>query len=58
MLVAALPNPSSINRFLLAQTRPAGKYDEVEMFGFTVVWQSYTPGGDVLKLAFDTQVGA
>lgn len=26
------------------------------MFGITVVWQSYTAGGDVLKLAFDTQV--
>jgi len=25
------------------------------MFGFTVVWQSYTAGGDALKLAFDTQ---
>lgn len=34
----------------------AGKYDEVEMYGITVVWQSYTTGGDVLKLAFDTQV--
>lgn len=26
------------------------------MYGFTVVWQSYAAGGDVLKLAFDTQV--
>lgn len=32
-----------------------GRYDQVEMWGFTVVWQSYQPGGDNLKLAFDTQ---
>lgn len=27
------------------------------MYGFTVAWGSYQAGGDVLKLAFDTQVG-
>ncbi|KAL4433733.1 hypothetical protein ABPG75_000174 [Micractinium tetrahymenae] len=32
-----------------------GRYDQVEMWGFTVTWQSYQPGGDTLKLAFDTQ---
>lgn len=37
---------------------PAGRYDVVKMFGFTVVWQSYAAGsggGDALKLAFDTR---
>ncbi|KAL4450695.1 hypothetical protein ABPG77_001051 [Micractinium sp. CCAP 211/92] len=32
-----------------------GRYDQVEMWGFTVAWHSYQPGGDTLKLAFDTQ---
>ncbi|EFN53068.1 hypothetical protein CHLNCDRAFT_137358 [Chlorella variabilis] len=32
-----------------------GKYDQVEMHGFSITWQSYQAGGDVLKLAFDTR---